>query len=76
MEDGSAVVSAGVKQEQGARAQDSNFLKPFGEGFLKATSGVKVAACGLSSDGLVVWSEGKVLGILILNLGGEGDDRG
>ena len=76
MEDGSAVVSAGVKQEQGARAQDSSFLKPFGEGFLQSTSGVKVAACGLSSDGLVVWPEGKVLGILILNLGGEGDDRG
>ena len=37
---------------------------------------MKVAAYGLSSDGLVVWSESKVLGILILNLRGEGDDRG
>lgn len=76
MENGSAVVSAGVKQEQGACAQDSNFLIPFGEGVLKATPGMKVAAYGLSSDGLVVWSESQVLGILILNLRGEGDDRG
>lgn len=51
-------------------------LKTFRGRVFKATSGMQVAACGLSSDGLVVWSEGKVLGILILNLGGEGDDRG
>lgn len=40
------------KQEQGACAQDSNFLNTFRGRVLKATPGMKVAAYGLSSDGV------------------------
>ena len=36
--------------------------------FLKATFGVRVAACGLSSDWLVVRYQGEVSGILIINM--------
>ena len=60
----------------GSSSSRLKLLNTFRGRFLKATPGMKVAAYGLSSDGLVVWSEGKVLGILILNPGGEGDDRG
>ena len=60
----------------GSSSSRLKLLNTFRGRFLKATPGMKVAAYGLSSDGLVVWSEGKVLGILILNPGGEGDARG
>ena len=42
-----------AKKTGSSFSKDLNSLMTFGEGFLKATFGVKVAACGLCSDWLV-----------------------